>query len=410
MYSKHFNDGLKKLVIMDKDRINKLGKLIQNSFLYIIFTLIIALIINDIFPPFDNFKNKSIILGEVILQILLLSIFIFYLQKVVLLFPYIFDKFTNSSNINQSSSIQYSEIIIITIIIISTQGQLLKKINYLFLHLNNKSTEYDLNILNTQSNGNNDQKIIKYCQDKNIKINIQDNNHKIKNDDSQNKVTNLNLTKYDIPNNDKKNNHQINQFNNNDLIQSNENNHQKDDKGTVKHFLKNLQNNISALEAPSHLHYSSYYLPSQDSKNLSQNYRNNNHLESLGIREQFTNNDQVKYNNVEQLFKQQNQNMNDKIENLSNRINDSSDLLSNNNLNMPNKNSSSYIVPTSPTIKKKLIEDFFPKNNNNEYSTSLNDLHNNYNSDINKLNLNNNNLIKIPDYNSLMNEAHQNKI
>ena len=46
------------------------------------------------------------------------------------------------------------------------------------------------------------------------------------------------------------------------------------EKGSMQHFLHNLQNNISALESPTNLHYSSYYLPSQDTTKLTENYRN----------------------------------------------------------------------------------------------------------------------------------------
>ncbi len=407
MYSKYFNDRLKKLVIMDKYRFHKLGKLIQNSFFYVIFTFIIGLIVNDIFPPFDNLKNKSKILIEVILQILLLSIFIFYLRKVVLLFPYLFEKNIDTSKFNDDLSSQYSEIVIILIIIISTQGQLFKKINYLFLHINNKSTEYDLNLLNNNQDKNNDQKIIKYHKDNNIKINVQnkvqDNiqdkqKQHLNEDNNEIKLTPLNITKY---NSIKKDNN-IEKGNN--LQIDNSQKIENIEKGSMQNFLHNLQNNISALESPTNLHYSSYYLPSQDTTKLTENYRDYKNMELRAINNQI-NDQQSNFNNVEELFNQQNQQMNDKIENFSNNINRSNDLIYQNNFNSKKNINSSYVVPTSSTLQKKMIDDYFPRNNKDNYSTSIKDIKSIDNQDIN-----NNNPIKIPDYNSLINDAYQKKI
>lgn len=132
MYSDFFDKRLKKFIAFDGLRLHKLGRLTQNCFLYLIFTFVIGLILNDIFPKFDNTKTNNRIILEVIGQILVLAIFIFYLRKIVLLFPYAFTKFTDMSFDQPDISSQYAEQAIILIVIMSTQRHLLKKIHYLY--------------------------------------------------------------------------------------------------------------------------------------------------------------------------------------------------------------------------------------------------------------------------------------
>lgn len=132
MYSDFFNNRLKKFIAFDGIRLHKLGRLTQNCFLYLIFTFVIGLILNDIFPKFDNTKTNNRIILEVIAQILVLAILIFYLRKIVLLFPYAFTTFTDMSLEQPDISSQYAEQAIILIVIISTQRHLLKKIHYLY--------------------------------------------------------------------------------------------------------------------------------------------------------------------------------------------------------------------------------------------------------------------------------------
>jgi hypothetical protein len=132
MYSEFFNKRLKKFIAFDGIRLHKIGRLSQNCFLYLIFTFVIGLLLNDIFPKFENSKTNNIIILEVIGQIIVLAILIFYLRKIVLLFPYAFSTFTDMSFDQPDISSQYAEQAIILLVIISTQRHLLKKIHYLY--------------------------------------------------------------------------------------------------------------------------------------------------------------------------------------------------------------------------------------------------------------------------------------
>ena len=144
MYSEFFNKRLKKFIAFDGIRLHKIGRLTQNCFLYLIFTFVIGLLLNDIFPKFDNEKTNNKIILEIIGQMLVLAILIFYLRKIVLLFPYAFTKFADMSFDQPDISSQYAEQAMILMVIISTQRHLLKKIHYLYETYNaNKVDEED---------------------------------------------------------------------------------------------------------------------------------------------------------------------------------------------------------------------------------------------------------------------------
>ncbi len=403
MYTEYFNTRLKKLVIMDKNRIHKLGKLVQNCFFYIIFTFIISLLINDIFPEFDNKKPKLIILFEVILQILILCLLIFYLRKIVLLFPYIFSKFNNLSLDQTDISSQYSEIIIIMIIIISTQGQLFKKINYLFFYINNKSNEYDLDQLQITKQT---KQIVNQPSNDMIQ-NIPNNNtvdkNKENNDDYNNQTekipryeplitTNYVNPSYNPIEIDKK---QFEYYTNKNL--------KPVEKGSMQHFLSNLQKNIVGLDSPSNLHYSSYYLPSQNSNQINENFKSFNSFE-INQNNLLSNNDS---NDNTSNFKN---NLDKEIEHFQNNIDqilNKPDLkiLDQTNSRVSNlSQSKSSSVPTSKSIEKKLIEDYFPKKNHN-YDNNNIQSNNNL---VKNFNIDNNSPIRVPDYNSLINQAYSN--
>lgn len=391
MYTQYFNNRLKKLVLFDSTRINKIGKLLQNNFLYLIFTFIAGLIVNDIFPKFDEFKKKNAIFIEIILQILVISIFVFYLRKVVLLVPYIFSKYSNISSDDTDHSSQYSEITIILIVIISTQGQLLKKINYLFNHFNTNSDNKPKNLANipnekenVSTSDNNDSLNMIKDQENNENINLNNEDRNLNNEDRNLNSENISREKYE----------------------------KKIEKGSMGHFLSNLHHNITALDSPSDLHYSSYYLPSNNPNQLNQN-RPSNTLEHFGLRDQFSN-IQNHFNNSDSNFYHSQNNINSNIENLSiknpltssinnfqnetnnSNISNQANNLQNNYYEQKNNNIEDFI--TSPLVKKKSIDEYFPRSSNqenNSFSTKISDL---------KYNVDNTSL-KTADYNSLMNTA-----
>lgn len=123
------SDSLESILRYDKSRLNTVGRLLQNSIIYIILIFLFGTLIEDIFPNFQE-KNKgpTVIIMEVFGQLLLISFIIFYLQKIVDHIPYV----GMSDFDNDDTSLPYCEQFIIFVVLISTQINLIKKIKYIY--------------------------------------------------------------------------------------------------------------------------------------------------------------------------------------------------------------------------------------------------------------------------------------
>ncbi len=78
-----------------------------------------------IFPKADNNKDTIIILLEIVLQTSFIAVYVFYLQKIVKLVPFIF---MGSRSYRPYKVFEYSGEITISLILINTQQNLINKI------------------------------------------------------------------------------------------------------------------------------------------------------------------------------------------------------------------------------------------------------------------------------------------
>lgn len=122
------SNSLESILRYDKSRLNTVGKLIQNSIIYIVLIFLFGTLIEDIFPNLEKSKPSYLIILEVLGQLILISFIIFYLQKIVDFIPYIGGEKYDSDD----ASLPYCEGFIILIILISTQTNLINKIKYIY--------------------------------------------------------------------------------------------------------------------------------------------------------------------------------------------------------------------------------------------------------------------------------------
>ena len=129
------SNSLESILRYDKSRLATVGRLIQNSIIYIVLIFLFGVLIDDIFPSIDESKPVYIIILEIVGQLILISFIIFYLQKIVDHIPFIGGDFYESND----SSLIYAEQAIILIILISTQKSLISKIRYIYSLFNDKN-------------------------------------------------------------------------------------------------------------------------------------------------------------------------------------------------------------------------------------------------------------------------------
>ena len=123
-----FNNNLKDLLSLNKKRFYELLGIVQYTILYIIFSMIFAHLIDVIFfDPYKDIKEENLqkLFIDVILQIILCVIAVFYIKKIVRLFPFFLNKKYNVS--------EYNDEIVISFVFIASQYNLLKKIEYIIL-------------------------------------------------------------------------------------------------------------------------------------------------------------------------------------------------------------------------------------------------------------------------------------
>ncbi len=116
---------------------------IQFNALTIIVGLLFGSIIDYFFPEYNSEKENHIILIEIIMQILIISVFIYYIPKIVHLVPYFGDKDFNytSSNVN----------IMLSIAFIASQVNILKKLQHLSKSLKHKYNKVNNKLFNNEN-------------------------------------------------------------------------------------------------------------------------------------------------------------------------------------------------------------------------------------------------------------------
>jgi hypothetical protein len=193
MYKEYFQERFDKLILMDKTVFHKVIQIIQYSLLYVAVGTLIGSFISNLFPEFDPDKSDFDVLKEIILQFILLSIAIYYIRKVVKLFPSIvsiekpstkenLSFFSpNKTEINISLSTISAGEIILTLVLIATQRDLLRKIEHISNIIKDKITNINTKIKSTVSGKSNVEN-----NESNEKNEIQE-----KNKEENNKINNV---------------------------------------------------------------------------------------------------------------------------------------------------------------------------------------------------------------------------
>ena len=173
MTLQNLSESLESILRYDKARLNTVGRLLQNSVIYIVLVFLFGTLIEDIFPNFqEKDKPSSLIILEIFGQLLLISFIIFYLQKIVDHIPYI--GMTNFDN--DDVSLPYCEQFIIFVILISTQSNLIKKIKYIYNLFGNSRSQSEGKI--SSEKGTDNEKIVDILngsKNKAIKSDVEDN-------------------------------------------------------------------------------------------------------------------------------------------------------------------------------------------------------------------------------------------
>lgn len=152
MTLRNLSESLESILRYDKSRLNTVGRLLQDSVIYIVLFFLFGTLIEDLFPNFQVEKNKSssVIILEIFGQLLLISFIIFYLQKIVSHIPYI-----GMSEIdNNDVSLPYCEQFIIIVILICTQTNLIKKIKHIYNLFNHSRSKKEVQIFSEKDNDN----------------------------------------------------------------------------------------------------------------------------------------------------------------------------------------------------------------------------------------------------------------
>jgi len=128
MNKTYFKERLNKLLSFDLIRISKLLELIQYTVLYTILTLPLSILVENIFPAEDRDKSNWIIIFEIIFQMVILAIVVFYIQKIVKLIPFLFPLV---KNYEAHKIFEYHGEITIGFIFIGSQINIVDKIEIL---------------------------------------------------------------------------------------------------------------------------------------------------------------------------------------------------------------------------------------------------------------------------------------
>ena len=126
---KYTNERFNSLIKVDTIRRYRLLEIVQYTTLYLLLTLAIAPRLDELFPTLDEKKEYSTILFETILQIVTLSICIFYVKKIVKLIPPI-GLLMNSSFVVGTTQEYHGEIVM-GLVLVHAQKKLATKIHYL---------------------------------------------------------------------------------------------------------------------------------------------------------------------------------------------------------------------------------------------------------------------------------------
>jgi len=122
-------DRFKNLLRIDFIRLLRVCEISQYTILYAFVTLFIAPRLDKLFPSFDKKKSSFELFIEVIFQLTMVSILIFYIRKIVKIIPPIGSILTPMYKIGTTS--EYNGGIIIGLVLVHSQHNLSVKIEEL---------------------------------------------------------------------------------------------------------------------------------------------------------------------------------------------------------------------------------------------------------------------------------------
>jgi len=126
VYKKYFDNRLKKLTTFNKIRLYKLLEISQYIILYLLISIPVSVLIEEIFPDVDESKPIWKIMIEIIAQMVIMGILIFYLMKIVKLVPFIF---MSDKSYIEHKIFEYEGTITISLVMLGTQKNLVSKIH-----------------------------------------------------------------------------------------------------------------------------------------------------------------------------------------------------------------------------------------------------------------------------------------
>ena len=125
-WSKHVIEHTQKLFSMDSVRMMKLLELTQFSFLYLVVSLLTGIYLNKLFADADKKQTSSKIFAELIGQSILIVLAVFYIRKIVKIFPVL-----HIGKYQPYTTTEYEGEIMIGLIFVATQTKILDKVNIL---------------------------------------------------------------------------------------------------------------------------------------------------------------------------------------------------------------------------------------------------------------------------------------
>lgn len=135
---------VQKLIQFDKKTLHQLLFIFQYNILYVVIAFLLGSFANYIFPVYNEQKTNSQLIFEILFQIIVLSLFIFYSQKIINCVPYVGQSYMDEErilNFYQDNFFLPSfpiGIILFTMTLIATQSHLIDKLNLLNHRINHK--------------------------------------------------------------------------------------------------------------------------------------------------------------------------------------------------------------------------------------------------------------------------------
>lgn len=135
--SKYFAQRVRSIFQMDEIRIMQILEISQYTIIYFVLGFLLGSGLEIIFPDFDENSPLEYVIGEVVAQLLLFTVLVFYVRKIAKLIPFLF---VINWDINGDGKIpkykpyltaEYAGEITIGLVLIGSQLNLLRKIDLL---------------------------------------------------------------------------------------------------------------------------------------------------------------------------------------------------------------------------------------------------------------------------------------